>query len=50
MTVRRFELLKPHMGEAATTTVMTFPVLTGAAVAGVCMAAWLLFRGTTRSA
>ena len=50
MTVRRFELLKPRMGEAATTTVMTFPVLTGAAVAGVCMAAWLLFRGTTRRA
>ena len=50
MTVRRFELLKPRMGEAATTTVMTFPVLTGAAVAGVCMAAWLLLRGTTRRA
>jgi hypothetical protein len=50
MTVRRFELLKPHMGEAATTTVMTFPVLTGAAVAGLCMAAWLLFRGTTTRA
>jgi len=50
MTVRRFELLKPHMGEAATTTVMTFPVLTGAAVAGLCMAAWLLFRGTTKRA
>lgn len=47
MTVRRIALLKPRMGEAATTTVMTFPVLTGAAVAGVCMAAWLLFRGTT---
>jgi hypothetical protein len=50
MTVRRFELLKPHIGEAATTTVMTFPVLSGAAVAGVCMAAWLLLRGITRSA
>jgi hypothetical protein len=50
MTVRRFELLKPHMGEAATTTVMTFPVLSGVAVAGLCMAAWLLFRGTTRRA
>ena len=50
MTARRFELLKPHMGEAATTTVMTFPVLTGAAVAGLCMATWLLFRGTTRRA
>jgi Hemerythrin HHE cation binding domain len=50
MTMRRFELLKPRMGEAATTTVMTFPVMTGAAIAGLCMAAWLLFRGTTRSA
>jgi len=44
------KLLKPDMGEAATTTVMTFPVLTGAAVAGLCMAAWLLFRGTTTRA
>ena len=34
MAVRRFELLKPRMGEAATTTVMTFPVLTGAAARG----------------
>ena len=50
MTVRRLELLKGHMGEAATTTVMTFPVLTGAAVAGLCMAAWLLFRGAARRA
>jgi hypothetical protein len=43
--VRRFELLKPHMGQAATTTAMTFPLLTGLAVAGLCTAGWLLFRG-----
>jgi hypothetical protein len=45
MTLRRFELLKPHMGEAATTTAMTFPLLSGLAVAGLCTAGWLLFRG-----
>jgi hypothetical protein len=45
MTLRRFELLKPRMGEAATTTVMTFPLLTGLAVAGLCTVGWLLFRG-----
>ena len=45
MTVRRFELLKPHMGEAATTTAMTFPLLTGVAIAGLCTVGWLLFRG-----
>jgi hypothetical protein len=50
MTVRRFELLKPRMGEAARTTFMTFPVLTGATVAALCMAAWLLFRSATRRA
>ena len=44
MTVRRFELLKSHVGEAATTTAMTFPLLTGVAVAGLCTAAWLVFR------
>ena len=49
MTLRRIELLKPHMGEAATTTAMTFPVLTGLAVAGLCTAGWLLFRGQERS-
>jgi hypothetical protein len=48
MTVRRLELLKPHMAEAASTTAMTFPVLTGAAVTGLCMAGWLLFRGVSR--
>jgi Hemerythrin HHE cation binding domain/Protein of unknown function (DUF3618) len=45
MTVRRLELLKPHMGEAATTTAMTFPLLTGVVVAGLCTVGWLLFRG-----
>ena len=48
MTARRLELLKPHMAEAASTTAMTFPVLTGVAVAGVCTAAWLLIRGASR--
>lgn len=46
MNLRRFELLKPHVGEAAATTAMTFPVLTGLAVAGLCTAGWLLFRGS----
>lgn len=46
MTVRRFELLRPRAAEAARTTVMTFPVLTGVAVAGLCGAMWLLLRGT----
>jgi hypothetical protein len=45
MTLRRFELLKPHMGEAASTTAMTFRVLTGVAALGLCTAAWLLWRG-----
>lgn len=42
MTMRRFELLKPHMAEAASTTAMTFPVLTTAAVVGLLAGAWLL--------
>jgi hypothetical protein len=48
MTARRVELLKPHMVEAASTTAVTFPVLTGVAVVGVCASAWLLIRGVTR--
>jgi len=47
MTLRRFELLQPHMAEAASTTAITFPVLTGMAVAGLCTAAWLLVREVT---
>lgn len=49
MTMRRFELLKPHLSEAATTAAMTFPVLTGAAVGGLCAVAWLLVRGVTKA-
>ena len=45
MTLRRFELLKPHMTEAASTTAMTFPVLTVAALAAVLTATWLLVKG-----
>ena len=45
MTARRLQLLGPHMGEAATTTAMTFPVLTGAVVVGVCAVAWLVVKG-----
>ncbi len=44
MTLRRLELLKPHMAEAASTTALTFPVLTGAVAVGLCTAAWLLVR------
>jgi len=47
MTVRRMELLKPHMSEAASTFAMTFPILTGAAVAGLLTAAWLVVRSAT---
>lgn len=48
MTVRRFELLKPRAAEAASTTIRTFPVLTGALAAGMVMIAWLLLRPTSR--
>jgi hemerythrin superfamily protein len=44
MTRRRFELLKPHAAEVASTTAQTFPVLTSAVVVGFAAAAWLLFR------
>jgi Hemerythrin HHE cation binding domain len=47
MTLRRLELLKPHMAEAASTTVMTFPVLTGLVAVGLCTVAWMLWRGAT---
>ena len=46
MTRRRFELLRPNVAEAATTTVQTFPVLTGALVAGLVTAAWLVMRSS----
>ncbi len=38
------QLLRPHAAEAVTTTAMTFPVLTGLAVAGVLSAVWMLIR------
>lgn len=50
MTVRRLELLKPRAAEAASTTAVTFPVLTGVAVAGLCAGVWLLVRGATARA
>ena len=43
MNLRRLELLGPRMDEAATTTVVTFPLLTAAATAALCLTAWLLF-------
>ena len=43
MNLRRLELLRPRMGEAATTTVVAFPLLTAAATAALCLTAWLLF-------
>jgi Hemerythrin HHE cation binding domain/Protein of unknown function (DUF3618) len=49
MTVRRLALLKPHAAEAARTTALTFPVATGAMVAGFATAVWLLLRGRLRS-
>ena len=44
MTVRRMELLRPHAVEALRTTAVTFPVLTGAVVAGVLTTAWMVVR------
>ena len=47
MTKRRLELLGPHAGEVAMTTARSFPVATGAVVAGVLALGWLLVRGAT---
>ncbi|HET9107058.1 MAG TPA: hemerythrin domain-containing protein [Steroidobacteraceae bacterium] len=47
MTQRRIELLRPHAGEVASTTVRTFPIAAAAAAAGVLAAGWLLIRGLT---
>jgi len=49
MTRRRFELLKPHVTEVASTTVQTFPVLTGAIAVGLAAVVWLLLRPDERS-
>lgn len=50
MTLRRFELLKPHVAEVASTTARTFPLLTGALAAGVLAVAWLFLRPTSARA
>ena len=47
MTLRRLALLKPHAAEVATTTALTFPVCTAAAVAVVGAGLWLLLKRLT---
>jgi hypothetical protein len=49
MTLRRLELLKPHMTEVASATAVGFPVLTGVAAVGLCMAAWYLYSSASRT-
>jgi hemerythrin superfamily protein len=44
MTRRRMELLKPHAGEVALTTVKSFPLATAALASGTLALAWLLLR------
>lgn len=44
MTRRRLELLRPHLGEAVSTTARSFPVATAAAAAGVVGLGWMLLR------
>ncbi len=44
MTRRRVELLKPHAGEVALSTVKSFPVATAALASGTLALAWLLLR------
>jgi hemerythrin superfamily protein len=44
MTMRRVELLKPHVGQIASTTVRTFPLLTGVLAAGLLALTWLVVR------
>ncbi|HEY4212605.1 MAG TPA: hemerythrin domain-containing protein [Steroidobacteraceae bacterium] len=44
MTTRRMQLLRPHAGEAVTTTAMTFPVLTGLTVVGVLAGVFLVSK------
>jgi hemerythrin superfamily protein len=44
MTKRRVELLKPHAGEALATSARSFPVLFGAAAAGIAVLGWLAIR------
>lgn len=44
MTKRRMELLKPHLGEVAMTTVKSFPIATAAMATGTLALAWMLLR------
>jgi len=44
MTRRRMELLRPHLGEVAVTTVRSFPLASALAAAGVLALGWLAFR------
>lgn len=44
MTKRRMQLLKPHMRDVAVTSARSFPVLFGAAAAGILLLGWLAVR------
>ena len=44
MTKRRMQLLKPHMRDVAATSARSFPVLFGAAAAGILLLGWLAVR------
>lgn len=44
MTRRRMELLRPHLGEVARTTMMSFPIATAAAAAGLLAVGWMALR------
>jgi hemerythrin superfamily protein len=44
MTRRRIELLAPHLGEAASTTVRTFPVASALGLASIAFLCWRLAR------
>lgn len=48
MTRRRLQLLGPHLGEVARTSARSFPLLTGAAAAGLMALAWLALRPVAR--
>jgi hemerythrin superfamily protein len=48
MTRRRMQLLKPHLGEVAMSTMKSFPVATVAMATGTLALAWLLFRPSSR--
>lgn len=48
MTKRRIELLRPHLGEIATTTARSFPLATVALAAGIAMIGWRALRPRSR--